>query len=1747
MAFTEVVDSNNSPVVGEYVTNGTQTVMDGGVTSGGSISGAEGSAAIIVSSGGKVYDLQVNGPNTMIYLRGGELINAQIENLDPAWYTGDGVFAHMQFSAGVIENCYFKYGMLTTVGDNGQIVKNCILSGDEMVNNQGLHYTNFRMGAGVMSNCTVTGYGNLLFGYGNVDGHNFSPVAYNTIVTGNGNVDLRENAILYDTYMNGGKITAAGKCSGTVIDNGTLNVVTTGSIYDTVMNGGTLMVSKTEGVAIDGATLKGGIFQLGASGCIIKNVTAENTKLVGNNADAYLMVANLNAFENVTWNGYDLNETSAAISNGSLLNNADAKTLKFLIVDDSTFIMYADGLVENITIKGESGWIQTTNGTLNNVTIENGRLEAMGTTKVNKVSIVGKGYQEAWHDGSTLVAFGSSVIDDVEIAAGGSAHVYETSQVSNITVKDGGVLRMEGWSTDKVYSGTVDGVTVEAGGKMVFGHYDTTSGTATIKNTTIEEGGMLQITGHDFSLENFVINYGGSEYLVTVDAENKTIDGLVLAEGSIYNGFGENDTHGLTNVVVIEGGSINDMNLNSTVSGEFFFADGSSQTLDISGGEVKSFVVANGAVLYGSADGTMNNVTILDGGSLAGLTMSTNLTGKYVYADGSQLEFYIQDGAEGREAKNLVFNGTAFSLDSGKAENITMNGATLIASNASATGVILANGASLMINDVAGVSLEGINKDYSETSDNYNFSVSSTEASNVVLANGAIFKMGNNYSFAGGVVTGSRAAAENGYSQEDFDVYGGASVLQVNEGGKVDGTVFENGGILEVNGANTSISNIVVGEDAVLRLNLASTGNINGTIYGFVDDEENAGRNLTFDGKKITNVRLVGNNSSLTLGSGMTAENVEMIGMNKNVITGDSSNTITNLYLDVEGTVDAFEANIKNLILVDGEFQARAKVDGAVVSGDAVLSTSLGNAVFNDITLKDSATLTIGSVINQWSNTAYAATVTNIVTEDGFTGKIALRNGVINGLNMNGGTLELDSTAEAAPDRTGINLDFKGNYYFQNTTINDNYGNGITFDDASTTSVIFGAGNKINAEVNYTANDATIIFNGEGNNITKQISATNVVFDLTNMAKCPSLLVSDLSMISASMRGEYIIDAEWRQGYYNLGKAEKFNVGMRFDVDGTTVNDYFRAGQSYTQDGYTATLEKINNYLVLAIKADASTNTKFSWKNNTDPAPYYVNDITETSGTVYLGNTMETEANGHAFKSVGGKISAAGIITSSMNNMTFFGGSNTNDRAASWIKVTGGSNNVIYGGGDGKNMTDGTNIWISASNNAKVYGGSNNANVTGDINVDIDAGSYITVFGGNNNGGTVTGNINVNVAEAQINSHFAGGGIGSVVGNITSEISVNKVSAGNIFGGAIGDASIAGGNVDGNIALTINSGSYQGLVFGGSRISGDASATVTGSITLNVNNITHQDNDAILEEGPTSWIVGGGQAVEGGKLTAGAVSISIADSSIGRVVGGAQADGEGSVAEVGDVEISIDNSSVVNIFGGGYAYNNGASTVNGDTYIVINAGDRTTITGNIYGGGDNPASGVYGGSATVSGDSTIEFSGNGDSLIFTGVVNGDGMIAGTVAGDKNLVFKGFSGTFNGTAVNFDNVSFSGDTAMNMANSFSVSSMTFDLSERSSSMANDGFVSDAASFNFTDGEKNINLIFDFDSDSFDFALMDVSDESLEGATVNIFDINSDQTVSLTFGSQFAIDGKGVFNLDVDDNGMLTASFKKGALA
>ncbi|MGN0848785.1 MAG: hypothetical protein ACI4OV_03730, partial [Victivallaceae bacterium] len=251
MAFTEVVDSNNSPVVGEYVTNGTQTVMDGGVTSGGSISGAEGSAAIIVSSGGKVYDLQVNGPNTMIYLRGGELINAQVDNLDPAWYTGDGIYAHMQFSAGVIDNCVLRYGIWTTAGNNGQVIKNTVITGDNINTGGALEYTNFRMGAGTMLNCTVKGAGMMIFGWCSPDGMTFNPVASNTIISESAWIDLRANGTFIDTYMDGGRIYLSGVASSTVLDGGFIEV-TGGTLYDINMNGGYIKLASNNGVTIDG-------------------------------------------------------------------------------------------------------------------------------------------------------------------------------------------------------------------------------------------------------------------------------------------------------------------------------------------------------------------------------------------------------------------------------------------------------------------------------------------------------------------------------------------------------------------------------------------------------------------------------------------------------------------------------------------------------------------------------------------------------------------------------------------------------------------------------------------------------------------------------------------------------------------------------------------------------------------------------------------------------------------------------------------------------------------------------------------------------------------------------------------------------------------------------------------------------------------------------------------------------------------------------------------------------------------------------------------------------------------------------------------------------------------------------------------------------------------------------------------------------------------------------------------------------
>jgi hypothetical protein len=75
-----------------------------------------------------------------------------------------------------------------------------------------------------------------------------------------------------------------------------------------------------------------------------------------------------------------------------------------------------------------------------------------------------------------------------------------------------------------------------------------------------------------------------------------------------------------------------------------------------------------------------------------------------------------------------------------------------------------------------------------------------------------------------------------------------------------------------------------------------------------------------------------------------------------------------------------------------------------------------------------------------------------------------------------------------------------------------------------------------------------------------------------------------------------------------------------------------------------------------------------------------------------------------------------------------------------------------YGAGRGADINGDVNLIVSgcSTENAieRVFGGSYDANIRGDVNLTITSGIFTQVFGGNDHGGSIGGNINVNIEES---------------------------------------------------------------------------------------------------------------------------------------------------------------------------------------------------------------------------------------------------------------------------------------------------------------------------------------------------------------------------------------------------------------
>jgi hypothetical protein len=226
-----------------------------------------------------------------------------------------------------------------------------------------------------------------------------------------------------------------------------------------------------------------------------------------------------------------------------------------------------------------------------------------------------------------------------------------------------------------------------------------------------------------------------------------------------------------------------------------------------------------------------------------------------------------------------------------------------------------------------------------------------------------------------------------------------------------------------------------------------------------------------------------------------------------------------------------------------------------------------------------------------------------------------------------------------------------------------------------------------------------------------------------------------------------------------------------------------------------------------------------------------------------------------------------------------------------------------------------------------VYGGSFNAKIAGNVKMTLIGGVFNKVFGGNDNGGSIGGNIEVNIQETSdcqpiiINNLYGGGNQAAypgIPGKTDGSITVNVKSCtriGNIYGGGLGERAIVSGNSQVNVNMV--KGYWAGR-----------SVTLTNDNLdfSNIPNITVNSTDE----------------------TNNTVTCTIDNEigTIGNIFGG------GDQANIiGNTTVNIGTEPTVAIWNYVYDEHNNITQSTSSEAAVLGA----HITGNVYGGGDHAA------------------------------------------------------------------------------------------------------------------------------------------------------------------------------------------------
>jgi hypothetical protein len=378
-------------------------------------------------------------------------------------------------------------------------------------------------------------------------------------------------------------------------------------------------------------------------------------------------------------------------------------------------------------------------------------------------------------------------------------------------------------------------------------------------------------------------------------------------------------------------------------------------------------------------------------------------------------------------------------------------------------------------------------------------------------------------------------------------------------------------------------------------------------------------------------------------------------------------------------------------------------------------------------------------------------------------------------------------------------------------------------------------------------------------------------------------------------------------------------------------------------------------------------------------------DVPATSVTIYGGTIGTVFGGGHGDKDATPtptEANVSGDVTVNIYGGTItqvFGGSNSKGTISGEVSVNVAKSTEVgacplkigevYGGGNlaagnagsvtigctgnivtGENghAAHPENIGTTLEGIGKVFGGANNANIGtssdhSDITLNINSGMVANVFGGNNNGGTIYGDITVNIEQTSdgcgwyVGNVYGAGNLAAYTGTPTVNVKNGEVSL-NVYGGGKGASAVVTGNpyvTIGDISQEHSSyvAEVKGSVFGG----GDAAA-VTGNATV----LIQKANTKVDK------VFGGGNDIDDDLGISGTATVNITNGSIASgVYGGCNANGS-----VGPVAMSLTGGQVgdtgegnsADVYGGGYG---SATKTTGDIDIALNG---TTIYGDLYGG-----------------------------------------------------------------------------------------------------------------------------------------------------------------------------------------------------